>query len=261
MLFSRLVYYFTSLPTLFLGIQNWWTMARIFLGIAVPNPVIIELRDGSRFRIRTRMDVWVMKEACLDHQNEKFSTLIQDGWTILDIGAGIGDFAISIARTHPQSIVHAFEPFPESFALLQENLNLNDVTNVRASPRAVGAENGTLELRAVSAQAVQQSTAAQHGTSAIRVPSITLDQLFADLNLARCDYLKMDCEGAEYGILFNASQDTLGKISHLCLEYHDGVTSYSHIDLARFLEQHGFKVTSQVNPAHHDLGLMYAKKS
>ena len=89
------------------------------------------------------------------------------------------------------------------------------------------------------------------------MPSVTLDQLFADLKPARVDYFKMDCEGAEYGILFNASPATLAKISHLCMEYHDGVTSYSHNDLARFLEQQGFQVTSQVNPAHSDIGLMY----
>ena len=259
MLFSRLVYYFSSIPTLFLGITNWWTMLRVFLGIAVPNPRI-DLRDGTRFHIRTRMDIWVMKEACLDHQYEKFSTPIQDGWTVLDIGAGIGDFAISVARAHPHSTVYAFEPFPESFALLQENIKLNGATNVRASSHAISSENGAIELRAVSAEAVQQSTAAQHAASAIRVPSITLDQFFADANLARIDYFKMDCEGAEYGILFNAKPETLAKISHLCMEYHDGVTSYSHDDLMRFLEQNGFVVTSQVNPVHSDIGLMYAKR-
>jgi FkbM family methyltransferase len=259
MLFSRLFYYLSSIPTLFLGIKNWWTMLGVFLGIAAPFPVI-ELRDGTRLRIRTRMDLWVMKEACLDQQYQKFSTPIQDGWTILDIGAGIGDFSISVARAHPHSTVYAFEPFPESFALLKRNLELNQVTNVRESSYAISAENGVIELQAVSAEAVQQSTAAQTAASAIQVPSITLDKFVDDANLARIDYFKMDCEGAEYGILFNATSATLNKISHLCMEYHDGVTEYSHADLARFLEQNGFVVTSQVNPVHSDIGLMYGHK-
>ena len=234
-------------------------MLRVFSGIAPHNPRI-DLRDGMRLRVRTRMDIWVMKEACLDHQYEKFSTSIQEGWTILDIGAGIGDFAIGVARAHPHSTVYAFEPFPESFALLQENLKLNNVTNVQAKSHAISSENSVIELQAVSAEAVQQSTAAQHAASSIRVPSITLDQFIADANLARIDYFKMDCEGAEYGILFNAQPETLAKISHLCMEYHDGVTEYSHDDLARFLEQHGFVVKSQANPVHNDIGLMYAHK-
>jgi FkbM family methyltransferase len=234
-------------------------MLGVFLGIAAPFPVI-ELRDGMRLRVRTRMDIWVMKEACLDHQYEKFSTPIQDGWTILDIGAGIGDFSISVARAHPHSTVYAFEPFPESFTLLKRNLELNQVTNVRESSFAISAENGVIELQAVSAEAVQQSTAAQHAASAIRVPSMTLDQFVANANLARIDYFKMDCEGAEYGILFNAKPETLAKISHLCMEYHDGVTEYSHDDLARFLEQNGFVVICQVNPVHNDIGLMYGHK-
>ena len=257
--FSRLSYYLSSIPTLFLGIKNWWTMLGTFLGIAVPFPVI-ELRDGLRLRVRTRMDIWVMKEACLDKQYEKFSTPIQDGWTILDIGAGIGDFSISVARSHPHSTIYAFEPFPESFALLKRNVELNQVMNVRESSYAISAENGVIELQAVSAEAVQQSTAASSAAHSIRVPSMTLDQFVREANLARIDYFKMDCEGAEYGILFNAKSETLNTISHLCMEYHDGVTHYSHVDLARFLEQNGFIVTSQVNPVHRDIGLMYAKR-
>ena len=258
---SRWLYYLSSIATLFFGIKNWQTMLKVFLGLSVPKPILIELRNGLRFRVRTPMDIWVLKEAGIDHQYESASVAIQDNWNIIDIGAGLGDFAVSVAKDHPRSTVYAYEPFPESFELLQENLRLNQIQNVRAFPFAIGAQTGSMQLHAVSAEAVQQSTVAPvDGDNAIQVKSLALEQALADLSLSRCDYLKMDCEGAEYGVFFNTSPTALEKIERICLEYHDGVTSYSHDDLVRFFELNGFEVDCTSNPAHHDLGLLFASR-
>ncbi len=238
-------------------------MLKVFLGIAVAQPVLIELKNGLRFQIRTRMDIWVLKEACLDRQYQAASVAIQDGWSIIDIGAGLGDFAVSVAQALPRSIIYAYEPFPASFQLLQNNLRLNQVDNVKAFPCAVGAESGYMQLRAVSAEAVQQTTVADTRTSAeaIEVPSVTLDQAFAELGLSHCDYLKMDCEGAEYATFFNTSRASLEKIEHICLEYHDGVTPYTHQDLVVFFEKNNFKVHLTPNPAHWQWGLLHAENT
>ncbi len=261
LLLSRWRYYLSSIPTLFFGIRNWLTMLKIFLGIRVPEPIVIELKNGLHFHLRTRMDIWVLKEACIDYQYERASVALQDGWNIVDVGAGLGDFALSVARAHPHSTVYAYEPFPESFELLLENRQQNQIENVKAYPHAIAAQTGSLQLRAVSAEAVQQSTVATIDTpSAIDVPSMTLDQAFDELGLSRCDYLKMDCEGAEYGIFFNTSLTTLDKIDRICLEYHDDVTEHTHRDLVAFFEKRNFKIRVTPNPAHWQWGLLYAEK-
>ena len=256
MLLSRLCYYFSSLPTLVSGIRNWsalWAVLR-------RQPVIVTLRDGAQFHVRTPMDVWVLKEAILDRQYERAGVAIQDGWTVLDIGAGIGDFAIDVARRNPRAVVYAFEPFPESFALLEKNMTLNRVGNVRAFPRAISDADGTLELQVISAEAVQHTvvSATVRARQTLRVPSQTLAHAFAELGIAQCDFLKMDCEGAEYAIFFNTPPATLRQIKHICLEHHDGVTPHSHADLVCFFEQHGFRVQHIPSPAHRNLGLLYA---
>jgi FkbM family methyltransferase len=48
---------------------------------------------------------------------------------VVDVEAGIGDFALFAAQVDNTRIL-AFESFPESFALLSENLILNEVSNV-----------------------------------------------------------------------------------------------------------------------------------
>jgi len=208
------------------------------------------------------MDIWVIKETCLDRDYETASTILEDGWSIIDIGAGLGDFSIDIARRHAHSTVYAYEPFPESFTLLQENVELNRLNNVRIFPSAVGAESSSLmTLYPGKSEAVQYSTVSVGNltvANAVQVPSTTLDQIFEDLALQKCDFLKIDCEGAEYEILFNTSKQTLNKIKHICLEYHNGVTQFGHEDLVRFFQEKGFQVNLHPNRVHQDLGFLYA---
>lgn len=262
MFFSRLFYYLSSIPTLFWGIRNWPGMTISFLVSSDSKQPIVDLRNSCRFQIRTPMDVWIIKETCLDRQYQRSSVEIKDGWSVLDIGAGLGDFAICVAKNCPSSVIHAYEPFPESFELLKKNLNLNHVSNVKPYPNAVSKANAPIELHLISTEAVQQSTVADQSTvkqDSIRVMGVSLDQALREMENTRCDYLKMDCEGAEYEILLNTSDSTLARIDHICLEYHDGVTQFSHVDLVDFLTERGFYITLIPNPVHEELGLLYAK--
>jgi len=258
---SRWWYYLSSIPTLLLGVKNWPRMLAAFLGLPGSTPMVVELRNGYRFRVRTAMDIWIIKEICLDHQYEHASVGIVDGWTVLDIGAGLGDFAVHVAQGHPHSTLYAYEPFPQSFDLLQENLRLNGIQNVQALPKAISAQSGPVAFH-ITAEAVAHTTVGPESASdhTIQVPAITLDQAFAELNLTHCDYLKMDCEGAEYGILFSTSPQTLQCIDHLCLEYHDNVPNVSHKDLVRFFMERGFAVRVTPCPAWSHLGLLYARR-
>ncbi len=258
---SRWRYYLASIPTLIFQIRNWPAVIALFLGIPVSRPFVVRLRRGCRFKVRTPMDVWIIKETCLDRDYERDQVLIEEGWTVLDIGAGFGDFSICVAREHPGAIVYAFEPLPESLALLEENLSLNGIQNVKRFPWAVAGRTGALLLRTATGRSGQHTTTGPGGKSigeAISVSSVTLDQIFVELGLGRCDFLKIDCEGAEYEILLHAGEQTLRRIRHVAMEYHDGVTPYSHEDLIRLFEQNGFNVRTRPNPAHRELGFLFA---
>lgn len=263
MLFSRWFYYFASVPTLLKGIVNWPIAIRMFLGLPVRQPVVIELKNGNRFKVRTGMDIWIIKETCLDRDYERNSVPIKDGWVVIDIGAGLGDFTITVAREHPNSVVYAYEPFPESFALLQENIKLNQVSNVRAFPYAVGKRSEPMRLDTTTRIAVQYSTAriaTSPNPETVQVPGQSLADIFFIERLSQCDFLKVDCEGAEYDIFLYTNEETLRKIRRVCLEYHDGVTAFSHTDLIRLFKENGFQVKIHPNPAHSNLGLLYASR-
>jgi hypothetical protein len=93
----------------------------------------------------------------------------------------------------------------------------------------------------------------------LEVPSTSLDAIFAEREIEQCDLLKMDCEGAEYEILFAASDDTLRRIRRIVLEYHDWVVPFGHRDLARMLRERGFEVWVQPNPAYRGIGSLVAE--
>lgn len=253
---ARLRYYLASIPTLLMGIRNWPVL------LTLPfrrTPAVIELRSGLRYRVSTLMDVWIIKETCLDRDYETHGTRIQDHWTVIDIGAAAGDFAVLTAREHPKACVLAYEPSPASFATLQENIQLNGVRNMLAFPFAVASTAGQLSL-ATGKAAVQHSTTQVGEGHTVQVQAITLDEVFRTNSLALCHFLKMDCEGGEFDILLKASPKTLAHVERICLEYHDGFTPHSHTDLEKHLQQNGYQVKITPNPVHSYLGFLYAER-
>jgi FkbM family methyltransferase len=257
---SAISYYLGSIPTLLAGIRNWGTAARLLAGNS-GRPLEVHLRDGCRFRVRSLMDLWIIKETCLDRDYERALSRLGEDWKIMDIGAGLGDFSIHAACGHPQRAVAAFEPFAESHRLLQENLVLNGIRNVQAFPLAVGARSGPMLLETATGIAVQHSTAQAGDTGpaeALRVEGITLAEALRVAGFDRCDLLKVDCEGGEYDIFQTATADVFDRIDRIVMEYHDDCTPHTHTELVDVLGKHGFAIHLRENPVHRRLGFLTA---
>jgi FkbM family methyltransferase len=263
MLASRLRYYLTSIPTLLRGVRSWPTMGAVSLGLPVRQPIVVRTRPRPlRFRVHSAMDVWTVKETCLDRFYDLAGLHADEVRIVVDLGAGFGDFAIYAAGRYPRSTVYAYEPSPVSFARLQANVRLNRADRVRSFPLAVGGrDSGPLTLYTGTRAAVQHTTVrpgAAPAAQTVQVESVPLAEVFREHAIARCDLLKIDCEGAEYDILLQSDASVLDKIRHIVMEYHDSVTAHAHTDLVAFLRRHGFQVAVRRNQAHHDLGYLYA---
>jgi FkbM family methyltransferase len=257
---SGVVYYARSIPNLLWNVSPRAKVVALFAGRKLSEPLTIRLRgSGLQFRVRTAMDVWVIKETCLDRDYEGGGRL-QDNWTIIDIGAGLGDFTAYAAQRSPRGRVLAYEPFPESFALLRQNVKLNNLRNVEAQPYAIAAQTGTLPLNVGMAEAVQHSTT-QSGEKAIEVQAISLAQVFDEQQVECCDFLKMDIEGGEYAILREVDASLLKRVRRLAMEYHDNTPAGQHTELMALLQARGFRVQVQPNPVHDYLGYLYATRN
>lgn len=267
-LLRRWLYYLRSLFTLLAGVQNWpmlFKLARRGAG-----PQVLALRSGTRYTVRSLMDVWTVKETNLNRDYERYGAVIQDDWHVVDIGAALGDFTVFAARRASHGWVFAYEPAPDSVAILQRNLELNQTRNVTVVPHAVSATAGALTLDVSGGVPVQYRTADVSEPAGLRTPSIegkitvrslALADVLAGLPRGRCDFLKMDCEGAEYDILLNLDDAALGRIRRICLEYHEGVTAHSHADLAHFLGARGWRVRVYPSRVRPELGFLYAENA
>ena len=249
-----------SLITLLKNVNNPFSILKMVFGAPEDQKsTLIKLRSGEHFYVRSLLDIWVIKETILDRQYESASTKLMDGWRVVDIGAAMGDYSVWAARQVPNGSVVAVEPFPDSVELLHRNLSENHVENVRVIEKAVSGSSGNAELNLVGKSLVQHSTSLSGNNRATtQVSSITLAELLHESQIETCDYLKMDCEGGEYDILFNSSTETLFKIKRICMEVHDGVTQFSRADMLTFLEGNGYRTKVTPNPVHEYLSFLYA---
>ena len=258
-------YYLYSIFELLLGFDNPLLIIKIFLHFAQPGIKTIRLRGHSLvFKVRGAMDVWSIKETFLDRFYEKYGFVMEPGWDVIDIGAGIGDYTLHTATAQPEGRVFAFEPYPESFALMKENLRRNGVSNVQAFDQAIGADTGDLILDLTSGEPLQFQSQVEQATNlknSLSVKSLSLIDALAKLDLDTCDLLKLDCEGAEYSILFNSSPSALERIQRIVMEYHDNLVPHQHGELVRFLQERGFQVETFPNPVHSNLGYLRARRN
>jgi len=261
---QKYAYYVGSILTLLGGIQNPVNTVLTFLKVKPAGVQTIQLaKSRLQFKVRGTMDIWSVKETLLDRFYEKYGTPVQDGWNILDIGGGIGEFTIFAAAGQPAARVAAFEPFPESFQLLKKNLALNGLGHVQIFTDAIGAQNGQISLdisggEPLMIQSGQQETLKSSNT--ISVNCITLENALDRLAFSTCHLLKLDCEGAEYQILMDAAPQVLERIQRIVMEYHDNPGQRTHKDLEVYLASQGFQVKSVPNVVHNHLGYLYAAK-
>lgn len=165
--------------------------------------------------------------------------------TVIDIGGNIGCFALTAARAASRGRVLVFEPDRDNFNLLSRNVALNRLSNVVVERRAVSGESGTLKLFRGAHGPLHTTIASRLNDAPVadEVPAVTLRQIMDKYDVERCGFLKMNCEGAEYGILYNTPPEYLRRIDRIALEYHatedkDRVSR----ELAGYLHLNGFEI-------------------
>lgn len=138
---------------------------------------------------------------------------VGSGWTIIDVGAHVGTFAIPFARrVGPTGRVVAVEPYEPSARLLEINAALNLVHNtVDVVQAALGRREGTAVLRA-SGHRNTGATYAEPLADGAALPedaaisTMTLDALTTGMGLDRVDLVKIDVEGMEFDVLMGGAE-------------------------------------------------------
>lgn len=64
--------------------------------------------------------------------NNFLKSILKNGDTILDIGAGTGWYALNLAVEFKKSTIYAFEPIKDLFNILSNNISSNNIKNIKA---------------------------------------------------------------------------------------------------------------------------------
>jgi FkbM family methyltransferase len=179
--------------------------------------------SGFRFRCRNREEFERICEDVFDGHEYAFETRHRAP-LIIDAGAHVGAATHYFKRRDPDARVLAFEANPVTFALLQQNIAGNNLTNVRATQAALAPQAGEITFYASASDdapgawgdsAVRQPWHEGDETAVVRVPAVTLSSLLTE----PVALLKLDIEGMETAVLEEAGP-ALSQVQQVILEFH-----------------------------------------
>ncbi len=230
---------------LFKSFKNWWLYLAYKYGLANVETLIFETRSGVIVEVPERL-LHTFKEIFMDEcYLAGLERDIPSNSTIIDIGANAGYFTLFAAATCPHAKIFSFEPVPVNYAQLKRHHDLNSTREIKCFPQAVAGHTGIINLTfdpndSFTTSATILPSGKEAGES-LAVYCVTLQQLMDENNIGKCELLKMDCEGAEYDILYNCPPEYLQRIDQLALEVHSGQRENQNIDaLESFFRQQGF---------------------
>lgn len=124
----------------------------------------------------------------------------------IDVGANTGIYTLRAARRVGEGgVVVALEPFPEMIREIAYNININGLQNVRLRGLCAAGKTGPGTFWTNFSMPNSFSLVKRDESAAsLSVLKVRLDDLFVWENLARCNYIKIDAEGAEQEIIEGA---------------------------------------------------------
>jgi FkbM family methyltransferase len=206
-------------------------------------------RDGL---VGTILELW--KDRC--YTRDGFYRP-QDGDYVVDAGAHVGLFSLSMALENPNCHVLALEPFQENYVCLRENLRVSKVTNVEALPMALGGGQWTAFMKPVGSRSIDHLLQSLPDDQSRPVQVVSLSGVLEHLGIDRVAMLKMDVEGAEHDAFEAADQEILSRFERIAMEYHDNLRPGTLDLIQRKLEStHDIRVEPTFDRGY---GILFAK--
>lgn len=202
-------------------IASWLKRFRLY-GVATS---LLELRSRLRFRLADDVGAVAIGDAEADFRvttPNEFSTVsdppeeavvadvlssLRPDDVFYDVGANIGVYSC-LAASVVETEVLAFEPEPRNAARLRENARLNDA-DVDVYEVALSEANETREFGVMYFDGAHQTGPAGHSfvqggsdvAETISVESVIGDDFIEERDLPKPTVMKIDVEGAEWGVL------------------------------------------------------------
>ena len=239
-------------------LKNWYLYPLVYFKLTKKNDVIFETRSGLKIKIRVNSTdlmalthVWMIQE----YSDDDFPISNDD--VIIDVGAHIGLFALFASQFCKNGKIFCYEPIKENYKILIENIEMNQIQNIFPNNLAVTKETSRAKIFLNDDQSGHSMFI--QNKNFVEVDSKSLSDIFIDNGIKECDFLKLDCEGAEYEIVESLPSDLFTKINKTAIEYHMVDTKPELLEqLINKFKQFSFSVHTRSLFA--DIGFLFAKK-
>jgi FkbM family methyltransferase len=189
---------------------------------------------------------------------------------VIDIGANVGIFTMAVKLKAPEATVYAFEPIPDTFQVLEQNVRLLGCSDIHLYNVAIGSQDHVEKAFAFFPNMPGNSTAIpalkdeqkqvmdqifgkelsdflmQSETRIVQVR--TLSSVIREQGIASVDFLKVDVEGGEISVLEGIEEMHWPIFKQVAVETHNAQLREK---VSEILVQHGFEASA-------DLGLSSA---
>lgn len=186
--------------------------------------------------------------------------------TVIDVGANIGAFAIFAARRARKGRVITIEPSRESFSILEKNIKSNGLDNVIIEYAAITGVSGPVTLHlsdlGTGDHSIEAVLAGETSQSE-QIAGITLADLFSKHDINICDFLKLNCEGAEFPIMESLSPELARRLQRIALAYHtqpDAPKREQSDAIAGRLLEFGFTIDVHTDVLETNRGMLFARR-
>ena len=176
---------------------------------------------------------------------EIFSTLSLNARCVVDIGSYTGVYTLVAAKTNKKIQTISFEPNPDLYIALENNVRINRLKNSKLERWALDKEIGPATLYLNHSQHTSLGSLIKSSSAGkqIKVNKTTLDSYFQENKVDFIDLMKIDAEGYEINIL-EGSKVTLEKHSPIILM--EALTASLLESQYHFLKQFGYLRPAQV---------------
>lgn len=188
---------------------------------------------------------------------------------IIDAGANVGMFSLYMKKKYPSSTILAFEPAPETFQILCENIKLHNLKDIELHKCALGLEDSTQTFRFYPTVPGNSTLVPEEKEIVSEVFSGISDDFklsakmmygnFQEIpvrvhrlshflsersNLKKIDLLKVDVEGVELEVLQSLDESHWALVLNVVVEICD--LREGRLDaLERLLKSKGFSVRTE----------------
>lgn len=250
-------------------IRNWPAYFRQKHTKSFSNVKFVTTGNPLTFNVPTRELYLVFKEIFMTdfYSIKSWVPQLPSKAVIVDVGANAGYFGTLLLSRRNDVSIYAYEPIERNVSLFKDNLELNPAVknNVHLFHCAVTGKPIEFIVLYKEADSDNSVTASvfqdfeTHNLKSVSVRATSLTQIMEENKLDHIDFLKLDCEGSEYPIVYDSPAEIWKKVNSIFLEVHNLDKDKRNFDsLNNFLIAAGYKTTSQI--ARNGCYALYAKR-